>query len=67
MELAEGTDRDIDVEFLKEIMEINEILAESKNEAKIEEIESFIEGEVKTCLMYRNKLQCYIFYKVKKG
>ncbi|XP_067395498.1 iron-sulfur cluster co-chaperone protein HscB isoform X2 [Emydura macquarii macquarii] len=43
VELAEGTDRDIDVEFLKEIMEINEILAESKNEAKIEEIESFIE------------------------
>ncbi|XP_075755038.1 iron-sulfur cluster co-chaperone protein HscB isoform X2 [Pelodiscus sinensis] len=41
--LAEGTDSGIDVEFLKEIMEINETLAEPNNEAKIEEIESFIE------------------------
>ncbi|XP_065425017.1 iron-sulfur cluster co-chaperone protein HscB isoform X1 [Chrysemys picta bellii] len=43
VELAKGTDSDIDVEFLKEIMEINETLAELNNEAKIEEIESFIE------------------------
>ncbi|XP_074829061.1 iron-sulfur cluster co-chaperone protein HscB isoform X3 [Natator depressus] len=43
VELAKGTDSDIDVEFLKEIMEINETLAEPNNEAKIEEIESFIE------------------------
>ncbi|KAH1180148.1 iron-sulfur cluster co-chaperone protein HscB isoform X2 [Mauremys mutica] len=42
VELAKGTDSDIDVEFLKEIMEINETLAEPNNEAKIEEIESFI-------------------------
>uniref|UniRef100_A0A8C3XV86 Iron-sulfur cluster co-chaperone protein HscB n=1 Tax=Chelydra serpentina TaxID=8475 RepID=A0A8C3XV86_CHESE len=43
VELAKGTDSDIDVAFLKEIMEINETLAEPNNEAKIEEIESFIE------------------------
>uniref|UniRef100_A0A674JHM4 HscB mitochondrial iron-sulfur cluster cochaperone n=1 Tax=Terrapene triunguis TaxID=2587831 RepID=A0A674JHM4_9SAUR len=43
VELAKGTDSDIDVEFLKEIMELNETLAEPNNEAKIEEIESFIE------------------------
>ncbi|XP_074868753.1 iron-sulfur cluster co-chaperone protein HscB isoform X4 [Carettochelys insculpta] len=43
VELAEGTDSDIDVEFLKEIMAINEMLAEPENEAKVEEIENFIE------------------------
>ncbi|KFO71511.1 hypothetical protein N303_08787, partial [Cuculus canorus] len=42
VEPAQETDCDADSEFLMEIMEINEKLAESKNEAILEEIETLI-------------------------
>uniref|UniRef100_A0A8D0GR59 Iron-sulfur cluster co-chaperone protein HscB n=1 Tax=Sphenodon punctatus TaxID=8508 RepID=A0A8D0GR59_SPHPU len=45
MELAERTDIDIDVDFLADVMEINENLAEAKNDSKIEEIGHFVEAK----------------------
>ncbi|NXF71701.1 HSC20 protein, partial [Sclerurus mexicanus] len=42
VELTQETDFDADSEFLTEIMEINEKLAEPKNEAIFEEIETLI-------------------------
>ncbi|NXX94446.1 HSC20 protein, partial [Centropus bengalensis] len=45
VEPAKETDCDADSEFLMEIMEINEKLAEPKNEAILEEIETLIKGK----------------------
>ncbi|NWR86331.1 HSC20 protein, partial [Furnarius figulus] len=42
VELAQETDSDADSAFLTEIMDINEKLAEPKNEASFEEIETLI-------------------------
>ncbi|XP_005396220.1 PREDICTED: iron-sulfur cluster co-chaperone protein HscB, mitochondrial [Chinchilla lanigera] len=41
-EISEGTDYEMDSQFLMEIMEINEKLAEAQNEAAIKEIESTV-------------------------
>ncbi|NXY50512.1 HSC20 protein, partial [Ceuthmochares aereus] len=46
VEPAQETDCDADSEFLTEIMEINEKLAEPKNEAILEEIETLIKGRL---------------------
>uniref|UniRef100_A0A8C8VLF2 HscB mitochondrial iron-sulfur cluster cochaperone n=1 Tax=Pelusios castaneus TaxID=367368 RepID=A0A8C8VLF2_9SAUR len=59
VELAEGTDSDIEVEFLKEIMEINERLVEPQNVAKIEEIESLIEGDLQEAKKLLVKLKYF--------
>ncbi|XP_074868751.1 iron-sulfur cluster co-chaperone protein HscB isoform X2 [Carettochelys insculpta] len=59
VELAEGTDSDIDVEFLKEIMAINEMLAEPENEAKVEEIENFIEGDLQEAKKHLVKMKYF--------
>ncbi|NWH61931.1 HSC20 protein, partial [Geococcyx californianus] len=47
VEPAQETDCDADSEFLTEIMDINEKLAEPKNEAVLEEIETLIKGRLK--------------------
>lgn len=44
VEPVQETDCDADSEFLMEIMEINEKLAEAKNEDNLEEIETLIKG-----------------------
>lgn len=46
MEPAQETDCDADSVFLMEIMEINEKLAEPKNEDILEEIETLIKGRL---------------------
>ncbi|XP_012929648.1 iron-sulfur cluster co-chaperone protein HscB, mitochondrial-like [Heterocephalus glaber] len=45
IEIPEGTDYEMDNQFLMEIMEINEKLAEAQNEAAIEEIESTVRAK----------------------
>ncbi|NXW86590.1 HSC20 protein, partial [Alopecoenas beccarii] len=45
VELAQETDSETDSEFLTEIMEINEKLAEPKNEDILEEIETLLKGK----------------------
>ncbi|NWH79261.1 HSC20 protein, partial [Piaya cayana] len=50
VEPAQETDCDADSEFLMEIMEINEKLAEPKNEAVLEEIETLIKGRIQPFL-----------------
>ncbi|XP_023567417.1 iron-sulfur cluster co-chaperone protein HscB, mitochondrial isoform X3 [Octodon degus] len=47
IEISEGTDYEMDSQFLMEIMEINEKLAEAQNEAVIKEIESIVRGKQK--------------------
>uniref|UniRef100_A0A7M4ETJ1 HscB mitochondrial iron-sulfur cluster cochaperone n=1 Tax=Crocodylus porosus TaxID=8502 RepID=A0A7M4ETJ1_CROPO len=42
VKLAEGTDDNTDMEFLAEIMDINEKLADPENEASLQELESLI-------------------------
>ncbi|XP_072456171.1 iron-sulfur cluster co-chaperone protein HscB isoform X2 [Notamacropus eugenii] len=42
IEISEGTDSDMDLEFLGEIMEVNEKLSEAQSEAETKEIEAFI-------------------------
>lgn len=46
MEPVQETDCDADSVFLMEIMEINEKLAEPKNEDTLEEIETLIKGRL---------------------
>lgn len=46
VEPAQETDSDADPVFLTEIMEINEKLAEPKNEDVLEEIETLIKGRL---------------------
>lgn len=46
VEPAQETDCDADSAFLTEIMEINEKLAEPKNEDILEEIETLIKGRL---------------------
>lgn len=43
---VQETDCDADSEFLMEIMEINEKIAEHKNEDSLEEIETLIKGRL---------------------
>ncbi|NXA37313.1 HSC20 protein, partial [Eudromia elegans] len=45
IQLAQETDSDADSEFLMEIMEINEKLAEPNNECHLEEIETLIKAK----------------------
>ncbi|XP_023567416.1 iron-sulfur cluster co-chaperone protein HscB, mitochondrial isoform X2 [Octodon degus] len=45
IEISEGTDYEMDSQFLMEIMEINEKLAEAQNEAVIKEIESIVRDD----------------------
>ncbi|NXD12607.1 HSC20 protein, partial [Nothocercus nigrocapillus] len=45
IQLAQETDSDADSEFLMEIMEINEKLAEPNNEGNLEEIETLIKAK----------------------
>lgn len=45
VEIPEGTDCEMDREFLMEIMDINEKLAEAQNEAAMKEIESIVRGK----------------------
>ncbi|NWY04027.1 HSC20 protein, partial [Nothoprocta ornata] len=45
IQLAQETDSDADSEFLMEIMEINEKLAEPSNEGNLEEIETLIKAK----------------------
>uniref|UniRef100_A0A7M4EU82 HscB mitochondrial iron-sulfur cluster cochaperone n=1 Tax=Crocodylus porosus TaxID=8502 RepID=A0A7M4EU82_CROPO len=46
VKLAEGTDDNTDMEFLAEIMDINEKLADPENEASLQELESLIAGKL---------------------
>lgn len=46
VEPVQETDSDADSAFLVEIMEINEKLAEGKNENNLEEIETLIKGRL---------------------
>lgn len=45
VEIPEGTDYKMDNQFLMEIMDINEKLAEAQNEAAINEFESIVRGK----------------------
>lgn len=45
VEIPEGTHDEMDKQFLMEIMEINETLAEAPNEAVLKEIESIVRGK----------------------
>lgn len=45
VEIPEGTDYEMDRQFLMEIMEINEKLAEAQSEAAMKEIESIVRGK----------------------
>lgn len=45
IEIPEGTDYEMDSQFLTEIMEINEKLAEAQDEAAMKEIESIVRGK----------------------
>ncbi|XP_058549132.1 iron-sulfur cluster co-chaperone protein HscB isoform X1 [Neofelis nebulosa] len=47
VEIAEGTDYAMDQQFLMEIMEINEKLAEAQSEAAMKEIESIVRAKQK--------------------
>ncbi|XP_004461765.1 iron-sulfur cluster co-chaperone protein HscB [Dasypus novemcinctus] len=47
IEIHEGTDYEMDREFLMEIMEINEKLAEAQSEAATKEIESIVQAKQK--------------------
>ncbi|XP_042766599.1 iron-sulfur cluster co-chaperone protein HscB isoform X2 [Panthera leo] len=47
VEIAEGTDYAVDQQFLMEIMEINEKLAEAQSEAAMKEIESIVRAKQK--------------------
>lgn len=46
VEPAQETDSEADSEFLSEIMEINEKLAEPKNEDTLEDIETLLKGKL---------------------
>ncbi|XP_053443201.1 iron-sulfur cluster co-chaperone protein HscB isoform X2 [Nycticebus coucang] len=45
VQISEGTDDEMDRQFLMEIMEINEKLAEAQNEAAMKEIESIVRDD----------------------
>lgn len=45
VEIPEGTDYEMDRQFLMEIMEMNEKLAEAQSEAAMKEIESVVRGK----------------------
>ncbi|XP_049644824.1 iron-sulfur cluster co-chaperone protein HscB isoform X3 [Suncus etruscus] len=47
IEIPEGTDNELDRQFLLEIMEINEKLAEAQSEAAMKEIESVVRAKQK--------------------
>ncbi|XP_054450317.1 iron-sulfur cluster co-chaperone protein HscB isoform X3 [Pteronotus mesoamericanus] len=47
VEIPEGTDYEMDRQFLMEIMDINEKLAEAQNEAAMKEIESSVRAKQK--------------------
>ncbi|XP_062038703.1 iron-sulfur cluster co-chaperone protein HscB isoform X3 [Lepus europaeus] len=47
VEIPEGTDYEMDKQFLMEIMEINEKLAEAQSEAAMKEIESIVRAKQK--------------------
>lgn len=47
IEIPEGTDYEMDSQFLTEIMEINEKLAEAQDEAAMKEIESIVRAKQK--------------------
>nr|XP_013218659.1 iron-sulfur cluster co-chaperone protein HscB isoform X2 [Ictidomys tridecemlineatus] len=49
IEIPKGTDYEMDSQFLMEIMEINEKLAEAQSEAAMKEIESTIQAKQKEC------------------
>ncbi|XP_005336093.2 iron-sulfur cluster co-chaperone protein HscB isoform X3 [Ictidomys tridecemlineatus] len=49
IEIPKGTDYEMDSQFLVEIMEINEKLAEAQSEAAMKEIESTIQAKQKEC------------------
>lgn len=46
IEIPEGTDHEMDSQFLMEIMEINEKLAEAQSETAMNEIESVVRNEM---------------------
>lgn len=45
VEIPEGTDYEMDRQFLMEIMDINEKLAEAQSEAAMKEIECIVRGK----------------------
>ncbi|XP_045390331.1 iron-sulfur cluster co-chaperone protein HscB isoform X1 [Lemur catta] len=49
IQISEGTDYEMDRQFLMEIMEINEKLAEAQSEAAMKEIESIVRAKQKEC------------------
>ncbi|XP_048664937.1 iron-sulfur cluster co-chaperone protein HscB-like [Marmota marmota marmota] len=49
IEIPEGTDYEMDSQFLMKIMEINEKLAEAQSEAAMKEIESTVQAKQKEC------------------
>ncbi|VTJ68210.1 Hypothetical predicted protein [Marmota monax] len=49
IEIPEGTDYEMDSQFLMKIMEINEKLAEAQSEAAVKEIESTVQAKQKEC------------------
>ncbi|XP_004387674.1 iron-sulfur cluster co-chaperone protein HscB isoform X1 [Trichechus manatus latirostris] len=50
IEISEGTDDEMDKQFLMEIMEINEKLTEAQSEAAMNEIESIVAVKQKECI-----------------
>ncbi|XP_075391079.1 iron-sulfur cluster co-chaperone protein HscB isoform X2 [Tenrec ecaudatus] len=48
--IPEGTDGELEKQFLMEIMEINEKLAEAQNEAAVNDIESIVSVKQKECI-----------------
>ncbi|XP_038619028.1 iron-sulfur cluster co-chaperone protein HscB isoform X2 [Tachyglossus aculeatus] len=45
--IPEGTDSEMDMQFLVEVMEVNEKLAEAQSEAEIEEVETLVKDKQK--------------------
>ncbi|XP_027627389.1 iron-sulfur cluster co-chaperone protein HscB, mitochondrial isoform X2 [Tupaia chinensis] len=59
IEISEGTDFEMDGQFLLEIMEINEKLAEAQNEAAMEEIESTVTDDFKKAKEILTKMRYF--------
>ncbi|XP_051682614.1 iron-sulfur cluster co-chaperone protein HscB isoform X1 [Oryctolagus cuniculus] len=59
VEIPEGTDYEMDKQFLMEIMEINEKLAEAQSEAAMKEVESIVRVKVTERRKERSSILCF--------
>ncbi|XP_019651257.1 iron-sulfur cluster co-chaperone protein HscB isoform X2 [Ailuropoda melanoleuca] len=59
VEIPEGTDYEMDRQFLMEIMEINEKLAEAQSEAAVKEIESVVRDDMEKAKEMLTKMRYF--------